>query len=331
MSEIDLSIVIVNWNSVKYVASCIRSIISQTSDMRFEVIVVDNASFDGSGELLAREFPWVRFVQSNDNVGFGAANNLGVSHARGTVLLFLNPDTEVLAGAIDCLYRHLGRMDDLGVLGGRLLNTDRSLQTSCVQALPTVWNQIFDADLLRRCFPRAELWGTAALYAPALAPSEVEAVSGACMMLRRGVFEAVDGFSPAFFMYGEDLDLCDRVRRAGFRNHYAGDAEIVHHGSGSSRRTFSQFSVVMMRESVALFLSRCHGPFRSSGYRVASGVVACIRLGILAVVFPAWLIRLDGRSWTAACRKWFAILRWALGLHPRFHSRQRTAAISARA
>jgi hypothetical protein len=305
--------------------------VTQTKGLSYEIIVVDNASFDGCREQLARERPDVVFVQSGANTGFAAANNVGAQLARGPVLLFLNPDTEVIGGALDRLYCHHERMSDAGVLGCRLLNTDGSLQTSCVQALPTVWNQTLNADFLRRCFPRAQLWGMRALFGSATSPVEVQAVSGACMMIGRSVFEGVGGFSPAFFMYGEDLDLCDRLRRAGFRNRYAGDCEIVHHGGGSSQHTRRTFSVVMMRESMAILLRRSHGPVASATYRVASVVTACIRVAILTAVCPAWLIFRDRPSWTGACRKWLAVLAWGLGLDRRARRLpHRTSVLSAR-
>jgi hypothetical protein len=326
MSDIDLSIVIVNWNSADFVLACVRSIAAQTTDITYEVIVVDNASYDGCGEQLAREFPGVVFLQSDHNGGFGVANNFGAQRARGRVLLFLNPDTEVRDRAITRMYRHLEAIPGAGVLGCRLLNTDGSLQTSCVQALPTVWNQMLDADVLRRCFPRADIWGTRALLRTAGAPEQVPAVSGACMMMRREVFEAAGGFSPVFFMYGEDLDLCDRVRKAGHRNHYAGDCEIVHHGGGSSRLVRSTFSVVMMRESVKLLLLRSQGRVACGAYRAALVMMACIRLLVLAVVFPVWLVRHSWRSWSSSFRKWAAILGWGLGLDRRTRLRPAPAA-----
>src|SRR4051812_49105945 len=126
-SGVDLSIVIVNWNSAGYVQACVRSIQTHTRDITYEIIVVDNASFDKCREQLATDYPDVRFLQSDQNLGFGGANNLGAAQSAGRVLLFLNPDTEVRGGAIHRLYRRLTRIDDVGVLGCRLLNSDESV------------------------------------------------------------------------------------------------------------------------------------------------------------------------------------------------------------
>ncbi len=314
MSKIDISIVIVNWNSADYVMECLRSIYEHTSAVSCEVIVVDNASFDGCGDLLAHRYQEVIFIQSESNLGFARANNLGAENAGGDVLLFLNPDTEVRDRAIERLYVQLQSLNNPGVVGCRLLNSDESLQTSCVQSLPTLLNQMLDADVLRRLFPRSSLWGIEALYESGTTPAEVEAVSGACMMMRRSVFDAVGGFSSDYFMYAEDLDLCSRLRRAGFHNYYFPGAIIVHHGGGSSQQTRSNFSNVMMRESVRRFLSKSSGSLYSECYRFALNGVATIRLALLMLLFP--VSKLKGRKdvWLSAFGKWWSILRWSYGL-----------------
>ena len=121
MTSVALSIIIVNWNSKDYVRNCIASIRAHTSSIEYEIIVVDSGSFDGCGRMLQSIYPEVHFVQSNLNVGFARANNLGAESARGRVLLFLNPDTEVMNGAIERLYRNVSSLPDTGVLGCRLL------------------------------------------------------------------------------------------------------------------------------------------------------------------------------------------------------------------
>jgi GT2 family glycosyltransferase len=313
-AAVQLSIIIVNWRSAEFVLACVGSIRQGTTRTRYEIIVVDNASYDGCQARLAVACPNVRFVQSETNLGFAGANNLGVRSARGHMLLFLNPDTEVLDSAIDDLYSACVDSERTGVLGARLLNTDGSLQASCVQRLPTVWNQVFDADLLRSLFPRGSLWGTAALMDHQDGLAEVEAVSGACMMIRRKVFEEVGGFSDAFFMYGEDLDLCARVRRVGYRNYHDGQALIIHHGGGSSQQMQSTFSVVMMRESISLLLKRTRSGFSASLYRVVLSVAAIVRLGALLISAPVWIVGHRMTGWWAATRKWLTILAWGLGL-----------------
>ena len=308
----DLSIIIVNWNSADFVRQCLRSLAKHPPSRPHEIIVVDSGSFDACGEMLAREFPLAIFVQSKDNVGFASANNLGAARSRGKNILFLNPDTEVHPGALDQLLQILERHPDAGIVGARLLNTDGSLQTSCVQAFPTLLNQLLDSDVLYRAFPRSSLWGIAALSDESPKPKPVEVISGACLLIKRSVFEIVIGFDQRFFMYSEDLDLCYRVKHAGFDRLYEPTATITHHGGGSSNSARSMFAVVMIRESVCRFFRLNHGALTAFCYRATTGLAALVRLPLVGCVAIAKQI--SGKKNFGAVKKWFAILRWSLGL-----------------
>jgi N-acetylglucosaminyl-diphospho-decaprenol L-rhamnosyltransferase len=309
-----LSIIIINWKSKEFLRECILSIGLEAVETTFEIIVVDNASYDGCREMLGEEFPEVIFVQSEQNLGFSKGNNLGVSYAKGEVLLFLNPDTKVLDRAIDTVYRELARIPDAGLCGARLLNTDGSLQTSCVQAFPTIVNQLVNAEVLRRSFPKAPLWGISALFAQASAPKPVEMVSGAFMMIKRDVFEAAGGFSPEYFMYSEDVDLCYKVKCAGFTNYYVPEARVMHHGGGSSKQARSNFSNLTMRASIKLFLRKSRGPVYSAAYQATTCLSAVSRMFLLVLTLPVWIARGDFAGWEASFRKWWAIFRWGLNL-----------------
>lgn len=313
MSELDLSIIIVNWNSKDYLRKCLETVFSETNDIEFEVIVIDGGSFDGCSEMLSEHYPQVRFIQSERNVGFGQANNLGTRLAKGEVLLFLNPDTEVREHAIDRLYDQLSKLERPGAVGCRLLNSDGSVQTSCVQPFPTILNQMLDAEVLHRLFRNSNLSGAGNLLSEGSEPGEVEVVSGACLMIDKNLFEKVGGFSPEYFMYGEDLDLCFKARQAGFLNYHVRDAVIVHHGGGSTNRSVSNFSNVMMRESVYRLLRKTRGPTYGNCYRAALAGSALLRMALLGILFPAWSVQGKKERWNGAIRKWFGILRWGLG------------------
>jgi len=263
--------------------------------------------------MLQREFPTVKFIQSEANVGFATGNNLGAAQAAGRVLLFLNPDTEVSADALNQLLRALGSEPDAGLVGARLLNTDRSLQTSCVQNFPTVLNQVLDSELLRRLFPRSSLWGVQALFTENNAPKSVEVISGACIMIKREVFDSIGGFDQHYFMYSEDLDLCYRVKAAGFECLYVPGAQIVHHGGGSSSAAKSMFSVVMMRESVSRFFRSHHSSFHAMCYRLALGISALLRIPLI-LLMKVVQVALGNPRFSAPVKKWIAILRWSIGL-----------------
>lgn len=131
----DVSIIIVNWNSVRFLRACIGSIERYTTGISHEIVVIDSASYDGCGEMLREEFPQVRFIQSAANIGFAGANNLAYRSARGQHVLFLNPDTELASPAVNVMLEHLQRCPDAGAVGCKLLNADGSLQTTCIQAL----------------------------------------------------------------------------------------------------------------------------------------------------------------------------------------------------
>lgn len=277
-----------------------------------EILVVDNASYDGCESMLQREFPTVRFIQCENNVGFARANNLAFECSRGRAVLFLNPDTELVGPAINLLLKSLGELRDVGAVGARLLNSDGSLQTSCVQAFPTVVNQVLDAEVLRQAFSRLRLWGTAALFNEAPVTARVEAIAGACVMMKREVFERVGGFDQNYFMYCEDIDLSYKLQQAGLHRYYVPAATIIHHGGGSSRSARSNFSSVMMRESVYRFMEIRRGPFSAGMYRVALGAAAVFRLPL------AVLCSLGKDGETIATRdsvwKWVGILRWSVGM-----------------
>ncbi len=313
MSEIvDVSVVIVNWNSRDDLRTCLKSVWAWTHGCPFEVIVVDNASYDGCAEMLQREFPSVLFVQSPRNLGFAGANNLGARRARGLNLLFLNPDTELLEDSVSVLVQRLGTLPGAGAAGCRMLNRDHTLQTSCVQSFPTVLNQVLDSDFLREKFPASSLWGTAAFLSADAGPKQVEVVSGACIALRRSVFDEVGGFTEGYFMYGEDLDLCFKVRRAGYRVLHLPETSVVHYGGSSTEKQHINFSNVMMRESVFRFLRFNRGWASASAYRLAMIVSAVFRL---ALILPMCLMRsrLLKRG-SASIGKWTSILRWGLGI-----------------
>ena len=326
---VDLSIVIVNWNSQAFVRACVHSLTCCCDPARIEIVVVDSGSFDGCGAMLAAEFPQVRFVQSRQNIGFARANNLGVRHTRGRNLLFLNPDTLVTEDSPGVLCDLLDRLPHVGAIGCRLLNADLTLQTSCVQSFPTVLNQVLDAQWLRERFPGSRLWGNAAIHAPGREVSAVAAISGACLGVRREAFLAVGGFSESYFMYGEDMDLCRRLARLGRTNYYTPATAVIHFGGGCSRKAPGEFAVVLTRMSVQQFIRLHHGPVAAVGYRIAMGLSAVLRLGAMApaLLCGRRLVRHGAGSW----RKWSAVLRWSVGLEPAHLHRTLAAVASATA
>jgi GT2 family glycosyltransferase len=316
-SSVDVSIIIVNWNSTDYLRKCLASILAETRKLTYEVIVIDAASFDGCNEMLRQHYPQVRFLQSDTNPGFAGANNLAAKESKGKCLLFLNPDTELIEGALDELYAQWGSLPRAGVLGCKLLNSDRTTQTSCLQSFPTIANQFLDSECLRRWFPKSSLWGTWPLFAPGSSPWKIDVVAGACMLIGRSAFEAVGGFTEEYFMYSEDVDLCYKLARAGFENYYIPSGCVLHHGGSSSAKSgISSFSSVMMRESRARYFARTQGRLYALAYRFSMGFAALCRFVLLVPGVVLGMRGAAGASSSSSFGKWWAILKWSMGLQP---------------
>jgi N-acetylglucosaminyl-diphospho-decaprenol L-rhamnosyltransferase len=311
----DLSIIIVNWNSIEFTQACAASIHSTITGLQYEVIVVDNASEAESCRRLSESIAEVKVVCLPRNIGFAAANNLGVDHSSGRVILFLNPDTLVLGDAIQHLFVRLNSSPQTGAAGCRLLNGDLSLQTSCVRPFPNILNQVFAIEWLKEGMPALSLWGMRALFAEHAGElQEVEAVSGACLMVKRDVFDTVGKFSTDYFMYAEDTDLCYKIRQAGWSVGYLGEAQIVHFGGQSTKNKEDAFADVMIRESVFKLLRKFRGKRYAELYRASLFVSAALRVTLLSplLVLPSWM--LNRGAVCRACRKWRHIAAWSLGL-----------------
>jgi hypothetical protein len=288
--------------------------VSETRDLTYEIIVIDSASFDGSEEMTHKEYPQVRFIQSRENLGFAKSNNLAFEASNGEFLLFLNPDTEIVGSAINVILSATRSLPDAGAVGCKLLNSDGTLQTSCVQAFPTIFNQILSAEAIRRLTPRAKMWGMKALFEKGGKPIKVEMISGACLMMRRRVFERIGRFSDNYFMYAEDADLCYKARKHGFTNYFTNRATVIHHGGKSSQQKRSNFSHIMVVESTRLFLKKWRGNFYSRCYRLIMSGVALTRVALLVMLSPVLLARSGVSKWKASCSKWLAVFNWGLGL-----------------
>ncbi|GAX61233.1 glycosyl transferase family 2 [Candidatus Scalindua japonica] len=286
---------------------------SQPPDVEFEVIVVDNASYDGCDEMLKKGFPRVIFIQSKKNHGFAYANNLGFQHSTGKTLLFLNPDTEIISNAVKIMYTNLQTMPDAGAIGCRLLNTDLSLQTSCIQPYPTVLNQAFDIDYLKFLFPTLKLWGMKPLFRSNDKPQEVEVISGACIMVKRSVFEEVNQFSTDYFMYSEDLDLCYKINQTGYKTYYVNSSQIIHHGGKSTKSKQNYFGIVLMRESVSKFMEKYRGKKSAYFYKSVMTFVSICRMMLIIILMPSAIILRKQDTILVAFTKWKKIFRWSIG------------------
>jgi GT2 family glycosyltransferase len=291
---------------------CVRSIREHLTGLTHEIMVIDNASYDGCDKMLAARHPDVVYIQSDRNLGFARANNQAFESSRGKSLLFLNPDTEIVGTAVQRLHGALHDLASAGAVGARLLNGDGTLQTSCIQPFPAILNQVLDFEFLRQRWPEWKLWGMAPLFHKGNRPEPVEMISGACLLLKREVFVKVGGFSEDYFMYGEDADLCYKVNQAGHRNFYVPDATVVHFGGGSSRQSPGSFSAMMLRESIWRFVRKTRGTGYGAAYRCSMFLAACGRLALITLSIPLQRLSRRRPTWAGSLRKWRAILFWSL-------------------
>lgn len=313
----DLSIIIINWNSAEYTRKCLESLFENTAGIDLEVIVVDNGSFDACGRMVLSEFPKVRFFQSNENLGFAKGNNYGSEQATGAYLLFLNPDTEIIGDAVPRMLTLIRGLPKAGILGCKLLNSDRSLQTSCVMAFPTILNQMYDSEIMNRRLSIVPIGNVKDLQAEL---ATAQAISGACLMIRAGLFEEVGRFSPEYVMYTEDLDLSYKVWQAGYVNYYTGSVSVVHHGGGSSQqRKENSYANIQMRESIFKFLKKTRGGAYAGLYKKAMFLNGVARFGILSLASAVGLLIGQGSRYRSSLIKWKAIIRWTLGMEKWAH------------
>ena len=311
----DLSIIIVNWNSVEYLKKCLESIYKETRSMQYEIVVVDNASYDGSDIVLENDFPEVIFIQSEENIGFARANNHGYENSSGRNLLFLNPDTEILDSAIDVMHSHLESIDDVGAVGCKILNSDLTLDISCVRPFPFIMNSLFESQYLIARFPKVKLWKSNPLFPENRAPRKVEVILGACIMIKRKIFEDIQMFSTDYFMYSEDVDLCCKVNQTDCNLYYVSHASIIHHGGGSTKnKTRNDFKEVMIQESRLRFIKKMKGEIYANLFRLTTVIVAICRL---ALILPLTRLARDKdkkNAWKLSLYKWKKILTWSIGL-----------------
>jgi GT2 family glycosyltransferase len=279
MSDLRLSIIIVNWNTRDITRNCLRSVREHVSGIAYEVIVVDNASSDGSVEMIRAEFPDVRLIANDANLGFGRANNQAMRVARGEFFFLLNSDTVIFDEAIQRLVKFI--MDDpaIGIAGCKLLFEDRTLQASCSR-FPSIRCALLEDLMLYKFLPR-RLQGELLLggYWPHDRARDVDAVWGAAMLVRREVFEQTGGFDERIFMYGEDLEWSMRVRDCGWRIAFTPAAAIIHLNHKSSEKKYGDERIDLCHKRAYEIYRRRAGFAAMSVLMLIKTIGALIRVG----------------------------------------------------
>lgn len=223
-----VSIIIVNFNTKELLKQLLTSITQNVKNVTYEIIVVDNNSTDGSKELLKTLFKKVILIANKSNLGFGKANNQGAKVAQGKYLLLLNSDTLVCENAIDKMFQFLEKEKSVAAVGSKLLNRDGSLQSSWGM-FPKLKTEFYFRTFLNQLFPTNRISGLFRVSAyDHSAVKEVDWVSGACMMIRKEVFDKIVGFDEQIYMYYEDADLCLRIKKLGWKVYFLPHAQIYH-------------------------------------------------------------------------------------------------------
>lgn len=308
-----LSVIVVSWNTRDILRDCLASVCRHLPPAERELIVIDNASADGSAEMVEEQFPEARLVRNPANVGFGRAANQGMSAARGEQLLLLNSDALLLDDSLLALARRLERDPTLGVLGPRIVLEGGRLQSSA-RRFPSVGRLALSELWLHRLVPRARaadwLLGP---YWDHGAEREADWLVGACLLVRREVFGQTGGFDPAIFMYGEEVEWCHRIRAVGWRILFCPDGQVLHLNHKSADRLFGDAGrtdrCLLAEDDLLRRWQGGWAPPAAGLLRVSGGVLRVVLFGARAWLFPrdsyARDVAADGRDMLAHYgRRW---------------------------
>jgi len=309
----ELSVIIVNWNTRDLLSACLNSIYAETKETSFEIIVVDNASSDGSAEMVKREFPRVRLIKNRENLGFARANNLAIRQSSSRFIALLNSDTVVLSGALDKMVAFMKTHPHVDALGPMLLNTDGSLQPSTLGSLDNftfvrflfIGGDFLIAYLPKLLFKKMRKKET---YIPQAL--KVGGVSGACIMMTREAIDKVGLLDEQYFFFMEEVDWFYRLRQLGGVVYYFPEAQIIHHYAQSINQTDNRSKY--LHENRYRFVNKYHGKIAAYLFRIMLAIDSFFVISAFFLLQS--LVRRDKRkefNWRLKSR-WRTLL-WAIG------------------
>jgi hypothetical protein len=315
MKPLDVSVIIVNWNTRDILRDCLRSVYEQTRDIRYEVIVVDNASSDGSAEMVREEFSQVILIENAENRGFAAANNQGMAIAHGRYVLLLNSDTIVLDGAIQKTLIFADQQTEMAVVGCQVWENENETQRTCF-AFPSVKNMCILHAGLRRMFPRSRLFGWIDYgWWDRTTLMEVDVVSGMFMLVRREAIDQVGLMDEDYFVYAEETDWCFRFWKAGWRCVFTPNARIIHlDGGNKSTDQVSMKMFVQLQKSILIFHRKHHGRL---SWMVAKAVYILSMLVRYVVFSASSFFDIDSNSSKRAAQSLAALKFHMFGTEPK--------------
>jgi len=284
---IDVSIIIVSWNVSGLLQACLDSILKNDHNRaeqspRFEIIVVDSASTDDTPTMIRQRYPQVRLLPQTENVGFSRGNNIGMQAAAGRYLFLLNPDTEIIADALQRMIAYMDANPEVGISGPHTLNSDGTTQ-STRRHFPTFLIGLLESTWLQPIAPKSMLdYYYFTDGADLSATLDVDWVQGSALLARREVYEQIGGMDEGYFMYSEELDWCKRAKDAGWRVVYLGGAQIIHHGGKSSEQATTRTQIYFQQSKLRYF-RKYHGPLVEQSIRFALLLNYVWQLGLESV------------------------------------------------
>ncbi|HZV33492.1 MAG TPA: glycosyltransferase family 2 protein [Verrucomicrobiae bacterium] len=255
----DISVVILSWNDKRYLEECLQSLVNCTKSRTVEIIVVDNASTDGSPEMVSTNFPTVKLIRNRENLGFPKGNNVGIQAATGKYLFLLNSDIKVLDGCFDALADYLDAQPDVGMVGPKILNADMTHQSSC-RRFPMLWNNFCMLNGLSGMFKKSRFFsGEHMFYFEGDQLMDVDVLVGCFWALRRAALDNFGMLDEGFFMYAEDVDWCKRCWKSGWRVVFFPDARAIHYRGGSSAKQDPIWLALTQQRSTLRYWRKHHG------------------------------------------------------------------------
>ncbi len=307
MAQPDVSILIVSWNAKDYLAQCLASIRQTQGDLKIQVVVVDNASHDGSPEMVERDFPEVALIRTGENLGFAKGNNAGLGLCEGRYVALINSDIVLRDGCLQGLIHYMETQPEVGLVGPRIVNPDGTFQSSARQD-PDLWSSLGRALFLDHLDPTQKLFPKAHMRQSQLQVTRPVPVLVGCFWLtRREALQKVGGLDPNFFIYGEDNDWCRRFADKGWQIMYYRESEAIHFGGASSSIAPIRFYVEMYKARLQ-YWKKHQGIW---GRLFGPGILAIHFLVRYLVWSVLSLIRPRSRQRTSAMRaRYFAALKW---------------------
>jgi GT2 family glycosyltransferase len=261
----ELSILIVNWNGKALLRNCLESLLKESSELDAEIIVVDNGSSDGSPEMVKEFFKEVKLICNRENVGFARGNNIGLKECRGELICLVNSDVEAVRGSIQCMVPYMREHPEVGMMGPKVIDPASRIMPN-YREFPSLWNFFCRALALDKIFPPNRTFGGYLMnYFDGTHMRKVDVIVGTFWLLRRKALDEAGWLDEDFFLYGEDIDLCKRLKESGWDILYFPEAEIMHHGGGSSQSDPIRFFIEQQRSNY-LYWRKHHRPISGVGF-----------------------------------------------------------------